>query len=59
MQVIAGKKITPGKEINIVYGGGVLNTDQLFQDYGFVDPVTWPFNPNLETLHPRPENRNP
>ena len=27
----------PGQEINIVYGGGVLNNDRIFQDYGFVE----------------------
>ena len=36
-KVVAGRKILPGQEINIVYGGGVLNNDRIFQDYGFVE----------------------
>jgi hypothetical protein len=30
-QVIAGKRINEGEQINIVYGGGVLNNDRIIQ----------------------------
>jgi len=33
--VIAGKRINVGEQINILYGGGVLNNDRILQDYGF------------------------
>jgi len=36
-KMIAGKKIVPGQEIAYPYGGGVLNNDRIFQDYGFVE----------------------
>ena len=36
-QIIAGKKIFAGQQINFPYGGGNLNNDRIIQDYGFVE----------------------
>jgi len=37
MKVLAGKTVTAGEQINIVYGGGVSGNDRFIQDYGFLD----------------------
>ena len=37
--VVAGGDISEGEEVTFTYGGGMLGSDRMIQDYGFLDPV--------------------